>query len=110
MGDAGSLTADVSGVRVELVSEPWTPGTESPTAYQLRLSNHDGSPVSGAKVTLRGRMADGMAAVAPLQPGPEPGIYRGRVLFTMEGRWDLKLRVSGKGKPFELTLTEDVKR
>ena len=55
-------------------------------------------------------MADGMIVVAPLRPGAEPGVYHGRVLFTMERRWDLRLRVSGKGKPFELTLTEHVGR
>ncbi len=106
----GALTGDVEGVRVELTSEPEKPGTAHPTLYRLRLSNPDGSAVTGAKVTLQGRMADGMTVVAPLRAGPESGVYRGRVLFTMEGRWDLKLRVNTKGKPFEVTLTEHVAR
>lgn len=106
----GSLSADVDGIRVELTSEPERPGTGGAAAYWLRLSNADGSAVSGAKVTLQGRMADGMTVVAPLRAEPETGIYRGRVLFTMEGRWDLRVRVSGTGKPFELTLTEHVGR
>lgn len=110
VADAGSLMVELGDFRAELVSDPEKPRTAQPTSYRFRLSGHDGSPVTGAKVTLQGRMADGMTVVAPFQAAPEPGIYRGRVLFTMEGRWDLTLRVSGKGKPFELTLTEDVKR
>lgn len=51
-----------------------------------------------------------MSVVAPLRPAPEPGIYRGRVLFTMEGRWELTLRVTREGKRFELPLTERVER
>jgi len=66
--------------------------------------------VTGAQITLRGRMADGMSVVAPLRPAPEPGMYRGRVLFTMEGSWELTLRVDRQGKRFELPLTESVGR
>jgi hypothetical protein len=107
---AGNLSADVDGIRVELTSEPERPGTKQPTAYVLRLTDAQGMPLSGAKVTLQGRMADGMMVLAPLRPATEPGIYRGRVLFTMEGPWTLRLRVSGTGKPVELLLTEQVGR
>jgi hypothetical protein len=55
-------------------------------------------------------MADGMSVVAPLRVSEDPGIYRGRVLFTMEGRWELTLRVVRGGKRFELPLTEHVGR
>ena len=106
----GALDTDVDGVRVELTSEPDKPGTRDATTYRLRLRDADGGAVAGARVALQAQMADGMTVVAPLRVGPEPGVYRGRVLFTMEGRWNLRLRVSGKGKSFELTLTEHVGR
>jgi hypothetical protein len=64
--------------------------------------------MTDAGVTLVGRMPDGMTVVAPLRAAPEPGIYRGQVLFTMEGRWELTLRVRTQGKAFELALTEQV--
>jgi hypothetical protein len=55
-------------------------------------------------------MADGMTVLAPLRPSGEPGMYRGRVLFMMEGRWDLTLRVAANAKHVELPLTELVTR
>jgi hypothetical protein len=76
----------------------------------VRLVDDTGQPVIGAHVTLRGGMADGMSVVAPLRPAGEAGVYRGRVRFTMEGRWDLTLRVARGGKRFELPLTEHVGR
>ena len=107
---AGTLDAELDGVRVELTSEPERPGTKRETSYVLRLVDSTGRPVTGAQITLRGRMADGMSVAAPLRPGPEPGIYRGRVLFTMEGSWELTLRVARQGKRLELPLTEHVGR
>jgi hypothetical protein len=106
---AGSLMKEVDGVRVELASEPGAPATRQPTTYRVRLANADGTPLGGARVTLLGRMADGMSVVAPLQPTEEPGIYRGRVLFTMEGTWILTLRVATGNRRFQLPLTEQVR-
>lgn len=106
----GSLSAEIDGVRVDLSSEPEQPGTARATDYRVRLSSSDGSGVTGAKVTLQGRMADGMTVVAPLRAVSNPGVYSGRVLFTMEGRWDLTLRVAREGKRFELPLIEHVGR
>jgi hypothetical protein len=107
---AGTLETDVDGVRVEVSSEPANPGTRQATTYVVKLTQADGTPLTGAKVTLRGGMADGMTVIAPLAPATEPGIYRGRVLFTMGGQWELRLRVAGKGRPFEIPLTEHVGR
>jgi len=109
-GHAGGLTGEVDGVRVELTSSPSRPGTSGQTEYVVRLVDGTGQPVIGAQVTLRGGMADGMSVVAPLRPAGEPGMYRGRVIFTMEGRWELTLRVAREGKRFELPLTEHVGR
>ena len=72
----GALSADVDDVRVELTREPEKPRTARATIYRLRLSNPNGGAVTGAKVTLKERMADGMT-VAPLRAEPERGVYRG---------------------------------
>jgi hypothetical protein len=107
---AGGFTSEVGGVRVELSSDPSRPGASGQTEYVARLVDGAGHPVTNAQVTLWGRMADGMSVAAPLRPSAESGVYRGRVLFTMEGRWDLTLRVIRAGKRFELPLTEHVAR
>jgi hypothetical protein len=107
---AGNLSQEVDGVRVELVSLPEKPTAGQKMTYSVRLFDGTGAPLTGAAVTLQGRMADGMTVLAPLRPGAEPGIYSGQVLFTMEGTWELRLRVRGQGKPFELSLTEQVSR
>jgi hypothetical protein len=107
---AGALTSEVDGIRVELTSSPSRPGTKGETEYVVRLVDQAGRRVTGAQVTLRGGMADGMSVVAPLRATAEPGVYRGRVLFTMEGRWELTVRVTREGKRFELPLTEHVAR
>jgi len=106
----GALTGEMDGVRVELTSSPSRPGTRGQTEYVVRLVDDTGQPVTGVRVTLRGGMADGMSVVAPLQPAGEAGVYRGRVLFTMEGTWELTLHVAREGKRFELSLTEHVGR
>ncbi len=108
--EAGALSSEVGGVRVELASIPGRPGTGGLTEYVVRLTDAARRPVSGARLTLRGAMADGMSVVTPLRPDGEDGVYRGRVLYTMEGRWELTLRLVHGGRPFELPLTEHVGR
>jgi len=107
---AGTLATEVDGVRVDLASRPEQPGTARQTEYSVRLSDAAGTPIAGARVTLGGRMADGMTVLAPLRPGREPGLYRGRVLFTMKGPWELTLRIAAQGRRFELPLIERVGR
>jgi hypothetical protein len=107
---AGALSREADGVRVELTSNPDRPAAKAHTEYVVRLVDRAGRPVTGAQVTLWGGMADGMSVVAPLRPSGEPGMYRGRVLFTMEGTWELRLRVAHEGKRLELPLTEHVGR
>ncbi len=107
---AGALTSEVDGIRVELTSSPSRPRTDGQTEYVVRLVGGTGQPLIDAQVTLRGGMADGMSVLVPLQPAGEAGVYRGRVLFTMEGTWDLTLRVARQGQRWELPLTEHVVR
>ena len=105
---AGSLTTEVNGVRVELTSVPETPVTDRKTTYTVRLVDAAGKPVTDARVTLTGRMADGMSAVTPLRPAREAGVYRGQVLFTMGGPWDLTIRVVRPTGRVEIPLREEV--
>ena len=107
---AGTLTAHTDGVTVQLTSQPEEPRTKGKISYTLRLSDPTGAPVTGAQVTLSGRMADGMSVLAPLRAAPEPGVYRGEVLFTMEGPWELRVRVARQGRRFELPFKEQVTR
>lgn len=107
---AADVSATVDGVRVELTSQPQRPGTGGETTYTLRLLDAGGKPVTGARVTLQGRMADGMTVLAPLRRAAEPGMYRGRVMFTMQGLWNLIVRVVRKNQRFELPLSEQVDR
>jgi hypothetical protein len=55
-------------------------------------------------------MADGMIAAAPLRPWSEPGMYRGEVLFTMHGLWDVTIRIVRMGRRLEIPLREEVAR
>ncbi len=107
---AGSWTIEVSGVRVELESAPETPVRDRKTAYTIRLVDTAGEPITDARVTLTGRMADGMSAATPLRPAGAPGAYRGEVLFTMGGRWDLTIRVVRPTGRFEIPVREEVAR
>ena len=104
----GSLVTQVDGVRVELTSAPETPVTDRKTTYTIRLIDGAGKPIIDARVTLTGRMADGMSAAAPLRPAADPGVYRGEVLFTMGGPWDMTIRVERPTGRVEIPLREEV--
>ena len=107
---AGTLTTEVNGVRVELTSVPETPVTDRKMIYTVRLLDGAGKPVTDARVTLTGRMADGMSVATPLRPAGEAGLYRGEVLFTMGGPWDLTIRVVRPTGRVEIPLREEVPR
>jgi len=107
---AGNFRSETREVAVELVSEPRQPIQGRETVYMLLLRDGAGQPLAGAKVTLMGRMADGMTVLVPLRATSEFGIYSGRALFTMAGEWQLTLRIALTGKPLELSFTEQVGR
>ncbi len=107
---ATSLTTDVEGVRVEVQSMPERPVRDRKTVYTVRLVDSAGKPVTEARVTLTARMADGMSAAAPLRPSSAPGVYRGEILFTMQGRWDLTVRVVRQTGRVEIPIREEVTR
>ena len=106
----GSLMTEVNDVRVELTSAPEAPVTDRKTTYTVRLGDAAGKPVTDARVILTGRMADGMSAATPLRPAGEPGVYRGEVLFTMGGPWELTIRVMRPTGRVEIPLQEEVAR
>jgi len=106
----GSLMTEVNDVRVELTSAPEAPVTDRKTTYTVRLGDAAGKPVTDARVILTGRMADGMSAATPLRPAGEPGVYRGDVLFTMGGPWELTIRVVRPTGRVEIPLQEEVAR
>lgn len=76
--------------------------------YMLSVRDAGGRQVAGAKVTLMGRMPDGMTVLAPLRETSQAGVYSGRVLFTMEGQWRLTVRIIQADTPLELSFTEHV--
>ncbi|HEV8641397.1 MAG TPA: hypothetical protein VGV13_09905 [Methylomirabilota bacterium] len=102
---AHQLRATVQGVHVDVQSRP---GHGPETVYTIRLSDSTDRPLTGAAVTLHGQMADGATVGTPLGPGPEPGVYRGRVMMTAEGPRDLRLRVVQHDRRFELSLAHAV--
>ena len=59
-------------------------------------------------MTLTGHMADGMSIAAPLRAAGEAGVYRGEVLFTMAGAWELTVRVVRPTGRVDILLREDV--
>lgn len=105
---AGSVTTEVGGIRIELTSAPDPPVTDQKTTYTARLSDAAGTPITDARVTLTGRMADGMSAAAPLRADGTAGVYRGDVLFTMEGSWDLTVRIVRPTGRVDIPLREAV--
>lgn len=107
---AASLTTAVGGARVEVSSAPEPPVKDRKTAYTLRLLDAGGTPITDARVTLTGRMSDGMSVATPLRPAGEAGVYLGEVLFTMDGPWDLTLRVVRPAGRVEIPLREEVGR
>jgi len=108
--EAGSFVTEAGGLRAELTSEPGRPVRARETVYTLALRDPAGRPLAGTKVTLMGRMPDGMTVLVPLRQTAEVGVYSGRVLFTMEGEWQLAVRIIQTDTPPELPFTEQVSR
>jgi hypothetical protein len=92
----GTATARPPDVRVDVKQVPGAPagaGAPRTVDYTVRVSNAGGGPVSGADVRLRGLTTDGVLVEAQLDPGSEPGVYRGLVPVTPRGPNNLTVRV-----------------
>ena len=92
-------------VRVEIASDPPRPTAGQSASYTVRLIDVAGRPVSGATVSLFGRLTDGTAMQTPLEPGVEPGTYHGRLDFTTLGPTDLRVRVVRREGRFEMPIS-----
>jgi hypothetical protein len=99
------VAATVHGVSLDIETRP---ARGSETLYRIRLSDSTGRPLTGADVSLHGRLADGAPLGVHLGPGREPGVYRGRVTGGPAGPEDVRLRVAVGKKRFELSLAEGV--
>ena len=85
-------TSDV-GNSYELVIKSDTAELMKPLPVTITLSNHDGSPISGAKITC----SLTMPAMAmpnnrpPIKESSNAGQYQGVLLLTMGGLWHVQL-------------------
>jgi len=90
--------------RVDLVRNPAAASEGRVEAYVARISDAAGQPLAGADVSLVGSMEDGTVFVAPLEPGPEPGTYRGTGPPGRSALVDLRIRVRTSDKRIEIPL------
>ena len=88
--------------QVEFSPEPQTP-QKGTNLYRVKLSTVDGSPVTGAQVSVRSYMAGmpemGMAAKNVVTPLVEKGngVYEGQVTLDSGGTWKVTVTVFKNG-------------
>jgi ribosomal protein L40E len=90
--------------RVDLVRNPGAASEGRVEAYVARISDAAGQPLAGAEVSLVGSMEDGTVFDIPLEPGPEPGTYRGTGPPGRSALVDLRIRVRTSDKRVEIPL------
>ena len=90
--------------RVDLVRDPAAASEGRVEAYVARISDAAGQPLAGAEVSLVGSMEDGTVFDIPLEPGPEPGTYRGTGPPGRSALVDLRIRVRTSDKRVEIPL------
>ena len=95
-GAAASMNAAPSqpAAQVQFSTEP-DPPRKGANLYRVKLENADGSPVSGAQVSVRSYMPGmpemGMAAMNAVTSLDEksPGVYEGKVTLESGGTWQI---------------------
>jgi hypothetical protein len=90
--------------RVDLVRDPAAASEGRVEAYVARISDAAGQPLAGAEVSLVGSMHDGIVFDILLEPGPEPGTYRGTGPPGRSALVDLRIRVRTSDKRVEIPL------
>jgi Cu(I)/Ag(I) efflux system membrane fusion protein/cobalt-zinc-cadmium efflux system membrane fusion protein len=96
-----SSTAQAA-VQIDFSTEPQTP-RKGANLYRVNLSAADGSPVTGAQVSVRSYMAGmpemGMAAMNVVTPLGEKGggIYEGQAILESGGTWKVTVTASKNG-------------
>src|ERR1700704_6399523 len=109
-GSAGIARADIKDYEFKLVEPTVAVGKDKLVTVQL-VNKTTGKPVPDAVIfaTRLDMAPDGMpemaTKIAP-EPGGEPGSYRFKAAFGMEGRWQLSLgaKVQGETGPIESKL------
>ncbi len=95
-------SASQSTVQIDLSTEPQTP-QKGKNLYRVKLFTADGSPVTGAQVSVRSYMAGmpemGMAAMNVVTPLAEKGngVYEGQVTLESGGTWKLTVTALKNG-------------
>jgi hypothetical protein len=88
-------------VRIDVATERSGDGI---MVFTVRLRERDGSPVTDAAVTVRGRRGDGELVEVGLDPASEPGVYRAAV--RVRDVTSRRLRVASAGRIQDLPLPE----
>lgn len=101
-GAAASVNQSQPAAQVTFSSDPSTPRKGANT-YRVKLTGADGSPITGAQVSVRSYMpgmpAMGMAAMNVVTALTEKsgGIYEGRVNFDSGGTWQITITAMKNG-------------
>lgn len=102
IGTAGIARADIKDYEFKLVEPTVAVGKDKIVTVQL-VSRKTGKPVPDAVIfaTRLDMAPDGMPEMATKivrEPGGEPGSYRFKAAFGMEGRWLLSLGAKVQGE------------
>ena len=102
IGTAGIARADVKDYEFKLVEPTIAVGKDKIVTVQL-VNKKTGKPVPDAVIfaTRLDMAPDGMAEMATKivrEPGGEPGSYRFKAAFGMEGRWLLSIGAKVQGE------------
>jgi hypothetical protein len=102
IGTAGIARADIKDYEFKLAEPTVTVGKDKIVAVQL-VNKKTGKPVPDAVIfaTRLDMAPDGMAEMSTRivrEPGGEPGSYRFKAAFGMEGRWLLSIGAKVQGE------------
>ena len=102
IGAAGNARADVKDYEFKLAEPTVAVGKDKVVTVQL-VNKKTGKPVPDAVIfaTRLDMAPDGMPEMATKivrEPGGEPGSYRFKAAFGMEGRWQLSLGAKVQGE------------
>jgi hypothetical protein len=102
IGSAGIARADIKDYEFRLVEPTVTVGKDKIVTVQL-INKTTGKPVPDAVIfaTRLDMAPEGMPEMATKiahEPGGEPGSYRFKAVFGMEGRWLLSLGAKVQGE------------
>jgi hypothetical protein len=102
LGTTGIAQADIKDYEFQLVEPTIAAGKDKIVTVRL-VNKRTGKPVPGAVIfaTRLDMAPDGMPEMATKivrEPGGEPGSYRFKAAFGMEGRWLLSLGAKVQGE------------